>query len=63
MATSIRLEKQWNEISKRYHYYVMKGTDVVALCYDERIARKTYQMAVDCAANPSEKITLESTEV
>ena len=63
MATSIRLEKHWDELSKRYQYFVMKGTDIVALCYDERIARKTYQMAVDCAANPSEKITLESTEV
>ena len=63
MATSIRLEKQWNELSKCYQYFVMKDHDVVALCYDERIARKTYQMAVDCAENPSEKITLESTEV
>ena len=63
MATSIILEKQWNELSKCYQYFVMKDYDVVALCYDERIARKTYQMAVDCAANPSEKITLESTEI
>ena len=63
MATSIRLEKHWDELSKRYQYFVMKGTDIVALCYDERIARKTYQMAVDCAENPLEKITLESTEV
>ncbi|HPT15508.1 MAG TPA: hypothetical protein PK796_12000 [Bacteroidales bacterium] len=63
MATSIRLEKQWDELTERYQYFVIKEHDVLALCYDERIARKTYQMAVDCAANPSEKITLESTEV
>jgi len=63
MATSIRLEKKWDELSKRYQYFVIKDHDVVALCYDERIARMTYWMAVECAANPSEKITLESTEV
>lgn len=61
--TTIKLEKEWNESDKRYQYFILKNTDVIALCYDERIARKTYQMAVDCAATPTEKIILDSTEI